>query len=149
MDDLPTKTKTGNLDFHLAAAGCYVPVMMLNYILPVVFLATEPREHQQVRFHAVQSLFVSGLWILSTVVLGIASFVLPVGFMMLGSVLGMEDVFFSLGILLQLVSTLALFAVLFVGLAGLVGLAVLTGMEKDPRIPVLAVFAQRFAGEPA
>ena len=34
-DDLiAMKTKTGGLDFHLAAAGCYVPVMMLNYIVP-------------------------------------------------------------------------------------------------------------------
>ena len=147
-DELPMKTKTGNLDFHLAAAGCYVPVMMINYILPVVFLATEPKEHRPVRFHAAQSLLLSGGWIISTVVLAVLTVVVPLAFVLLGNLLGMEDVLGGIGLLIQLLVTLVLLVVVFGGLGGLVLLAVLTAMEKDPRVPVIAGLAERFAGEP-
>lgn len=148
-DDLPMKTKTGNLDFHLAAAGCYVPVMMLNYLLPIVFLATEPREHHPVRFHAVQSLLVSSVWLVATFGLAILTFIVPFGLILIGSLLGMEDVLGGIGLLLQLLISLVLLVVSFGGMGGLVLLAVLTAMEKDPRVPMIAGFAERFVGESA
>jgi hypothetical protein len=145
-DELPMKTKTGGLDFHLAAAACYVPVMMINYVAPPVFLLNEPREHYPVRFHAAQSLLVSAAWIVGTVVTMFLSFVLPLFFIVLGSIVGMEDLFGMLGLLLQLVLTLVLMAVVFGGLIGLIALAVLTAMEKNPRVPVLAGLADRLIG---
>ena len=146
-DELSTKTKLGNLDYHLASAGCYVPLMMINVVLPVLFLITEPKESRTVRFHAVQSLILFGVTTVLTVVLIGLSIVLPIGFIVAGGVLGMEDILGGIGMLLQLLTSLVLMGVALLGFVGMVLLAVLAAMEKDPRVPVLASLADRFAGE--
>ena len=55
------KTQTGQLDFKMAAAACYLPFSFIHLIAAGIFLATEPKEHRFVRFHAIQSLLVFAL----------------------------------------------------------------------------------------
>jgi hypothetical protein len=73
----------------------------------------------------------------------------PVFFIVLGGIVGMEDVFGLIGVGLQLLLSLLLMVVLFGGLFGLFALAVLAAMQKDPRVPVVAGFADRLVGDPA
>jgi uncharacterized membrane protein len=69
------KTKVLNLDYNVAAMLGYVPICCINLIAPITWLATEPKENRFVRFHALQSLFLSGaaivvfcaLWFISLV----------------------------------------------------------------------------------
>lgn len=147
-DDLipQPKTQLGDLDQHVAGAICYVPVMLLNYIAPILFLAMEPKEHYGVRFHAAQSLLYTGIWLIGTFLGTFLVTLAPVLFIVLGAVVGMEDAFALIGLLLQLIGSLLLLAFVFGGMLGFIALAVLTGTKKDPRIPVLAGLADRFVG---
>ncbi|MEQ1570101.1 MAG: hypothetical protein ABMA64_30990 [Myxococcota bacterium] len=81
------KTKTGNLEFNVAAGACYLPVSFLHLIAAVVFLASEPREHRFVRFHAVQSLLLFAITVGGSLVLLIGGMmVVPLIVMVLGGV---------------------------------------------------------------
>lgn len=83
------KTKTGNVDFKMAAAACYLPVSFLHLIAAGLFLVTEPREHRFVRFHAVQSLLLFAFFIGGSLGLVIGGMVLvPVVLMIGGGAIG-------------------------------------------------------------
>src|SRR5262245_61897607 len=82
-------TRTGNLEFKLAAAACYLPVGFLHLVASGIWLATEPREHRFVRFHAVQSLLGFALLFggsLGSVFVGMI--ILPILVLVVGGVLG-------------------------------------------------------------
>jgi uncharacterized membrane protein len=71
------QTKVLNLNYNTAALLCYIPTCccLINLIPCIIWLASEPRENKLLRFHALQGLFLAGVWIVLWVVflfLGIA-----------------------------------------------------------------------------
>lgn len=66
-----------NLDSNLGAMLCYILnfVCCLGLVLSVIFAITE-KENRFVKFHAVQSLFLTGLQIVVGIILGILGLVL-------------------------------------------------------------------------
>ncbi|HYV07271.1 MAG TPA: DUF4870 domain-containing protein [Blastocatellia bacterium] len=66
------KTKVLNLDHNVAAMLAYLPICCISVITSIIWIATEPKESRFLRFHALQSLFLTGalfailfvLWIL-------------------------------------------------------------------------------------
>ncbi|MEZ4234995.1 MAG: hypothetical protein R3F59_02295 [Myxococcota bacterium] len=158
MDELVLegKTKTGELDFKMAAAACYLPVAMINVLASVVFLATEPKEHRFVRFHAVQSLvlaLVSFVGSMGLVVGGMM--VLPLVIMVFGGALGsvlpsdLADMVFGVLSLLAGLSYVVgglggmLVALAYPAVSLLMLFMVFTG--KHLRLPLLGGIATRFA----
>src|SRR6185436_18451984 len=71
------KTSFMNLDSNLGAMLCYILnfVCCLGLVLSIVFAITE-KENRFVKFHAVQSLFLTGLQIVAGIVLGLLGLVL-------------------------------------------------------------------------
>ena len=60
---LSGRTQVLALDYKIAALLCYAPIPFVCLIAPIVWLATEPKNNKQLRFHAVQALgiFVAAL----------------------------------------------------------------------------------------
>src|SRR5215831_5216575 len=105
------KTSFMTMDSNVAAMLCYILnfVCCLGLVLSIVFVVTE-KENRFVKFHAIQSLFLTGLQILTGVVIGLLSLVLTLAlrpfdlellawFMILGLRLLLLIVFLSLWIL--------------------------------------------------
>src|SRR6185436_4689375 len=71
------KTSFMSLDSNLGAMLCYILnfVCCLGLVLSIVFAITE-KENRFVKFHAVQSLFLTGLQIVVGIVLGLLGLVL-------------------------------------------------------------------------
>ena len=67
----PGKTQTLGLDYNVAALLCYLPICSINIILSIIWLVTEPKHNRFVRFHALQSLLLSGAAIIIYVVLSV------------------------------------------------------------------------------
>lgn len=161
MDDMERvgKTTTANLDFHVAAALCYLPVSFLHLIAALVFYASEPKEHRFVRFHAVQSSLIFAVFLggsIATLVL--VMMVLPVVLLMLGSLVGaaLSTLSEELGAMVMglagMVSMVCYLggALLSVGLSlGFLPAMVITGIlvisGSPGRWPVLGGIAARFA----
>ncbi len=69
------KTKVLNLDYNVAAMLAYLPICCVSLICSIIWIASEPKENKFLRFHALQSLFLTGasiaiffcLWIVSIV----------------------------------------------------------------------------------
>src|SRR5438477_4059540 len=70
------KTSFMNLDSNVGAMLCYIAnfVCCLGLVLAIVFLFTE-KENRFVKFHAVQSLFLAGVQIAVSIVVGIVGLV--------------------------------------------------------------------------
>lgn len=153
------KTQTGQLDFKMAAAACYLPVSFIHLIAAGVFLATEPKESRFVRFHAVQSLLVFAVLFGGSMVsiLG-GMLVLPAIVMVLGSVIGgivnviSEDLAGLVTLLALGLSMVSYFAGAILGIVLSLGflpamggtmLMVATGAQG--RWPLLGRIADRFA----
>lgn len=154
MSDSTELTKLGSMQPHVAAGICYVPLMYVHLIASIAFLITEPKEHQHVRFHASQSLLVTGGWLGSTLLFLVLMILAP----LLGIVLGalLSGVSEDLGAILMLVGILGeiLFGILaiVVAMAGpfvLFALTLVSFLEMDVRIPVLATVAGKLAGSPS
>src|SRR5262249_4911828 len=62
------KTKVLNLDYNVAALLCYLPIYCIHVIAAIIWLATEPKENRFLRFHSLQSLFLTGVSIVILVV---------------------------------------------------------------------------------
>lgn len=156
--EIEGKTKTGNLDFKLAAAACYLPVSFLHLVAAVVFLAAEPKEHRFVRFHAVQSIVLFAVIVggsLATVVLGMVVFPLilvVVGIPLSGAASAVsEDLAGLIGAIVGLLSFVSYVggAVIGIGLSlvfmpAFLGTAVLVMTGKTGRWPVFGGLAERF-----
>jgi uncharacterized membrane protein len=55
------KTKVLNLDYNVAALLSYLPICCVNLITSIIWLASEPKENRFLRFHALQSLMLTGV----------------------------------------------------------------------------------------
>jgi uncharacterized membrane protein len=155
---LEGKTKTGELDFKMAAAACYMPMMFIHLLAAVVFLAAEPKEHRFVRFHAVQSLLLAAFFIGGSLVALIGGMVvIPLVVMLIGGVAGgaLSAVSEDLGALVVTICGLLSFVSYLVGALLSLGLSlafmpaflinlvmVVTG--KVGRWPVFGGLAERF-----
>lgn len=62
------KTKVLGLDYSVAGLLCYLPVCCVNLITSIIWLATEPKENRILRFHALQSLLLTGVVIVIWVI---------------------------------------------------------------------------------
>jgi uncharacterized membrane protein len=152
MSDAAALTKLGNLEPKLAGALCYLPVMYIHLLASIAFIATEPKDNRAVRFHAFQSLLITGVWLGGTLALTLLVVFVPIVLIILGGVAGDmlgSDGLAGLMMLLALGSQVVfgLGAVLF-ALAGPFLLMICAGMvvmEMPGRIPVLASLADRFA----
>lgn len=71
------KTSFMNLDSNLGAMLCYILnfVCCLGLVLSIIFAITE-KENRFVKFHAVQSLFLTGLQIVVGIIVGLLGLVL-------------------------------------------------------------------------
>lgn len=130
-DEMQAETSTG-LEPNLAGALSY----LLGFVTGLVFYLVE-KENEYVRFHAAQSMLLSGAVVVLSVLTTVLSTVLFVG-----------DAFISGGIFAALVSlVLSLFWLAFsVVLFGVwVYLMVRAYQGKRVRIPVVAKYADRMA----
>ena len=97
------KTKVLNLDYNVAAMLAYLPICCVSLICSIIWIASEPKENKFLRFHALQSLLLTGASVVCYFVLWIV-----------GVVAG--RIFFAFGLLILLVelALLAVFLVLFI-----------------------------------
>jgi len=63
------RTKVLGLEYKVAAALCYTPILLLSVVAPIVILKTEPKENKRLRFHAIQGMALS----LAALALGVAN----------------------------------------------------------------------------
>ncbi|MBX9685232.1 MAG: hypothetical protein K2X27_00945 [Candidatus Obscuribacterales bacterium] len=47
------------LDYKTASILCYVPVLLVSIIYPIIILKTESKDNKELRFHAIQALSLS------------------------------------------------------------------------------------------
>lgn len=75
------KTKTLGLAYNVAALLCYLPTCLccVNLIPCILWLATEPKENRFLRFHAVQGLFLFGIYIVALIILRVLEFAVGAG----------------------------------------------------------------------
>ncbi len=138
MSENESLTQVGNLPHKLGAAAAYLPIAGVSVIASIIWLATEPKESEFLRYHSAQSLAVFSSWILA-VVLG------SVGFMIFPVVMAVMP--YSLQDLLLLVMMLLMLVYMLVVIGGpviMLGLAATAAMEMDIRIPVLSGLLGRF-----
>jgi uncharacterized membrane protein len=104
------KTQTLNLDYNVAACLSYIPICLINPIVPIIWLVTEPKSNKFVRFHALQALFLLGFYIVGMIAVVIVSAII-------GIVLGLASE--NLAALAGIVGVLGYFAVIlaFLGLS--------------------------------
>jgi uncharacterized membrane protein len=98
------KTKVLNLDYNVAGMLSYLPICCINLVFSIIWLASEPKENRILRFHALQSLLLIGLFFIVNVIfwiLTIAVAVTPVpGAVDAGwGLLGLLRLVFGLGFL--------------------------------------------------
>ena len=84
MGPVSGKTQTLGLDYNVAAGLCYIPLCLINPIVPIIWIVTEPKSNKFVRFHAFQALFLAITYI-------VAIIAVVVVFAILGLALGMAS----------------------------------------------------------
>jgi uncharacterized membrane protein len=75
------KTKVLNLDYNVAGMLCYLPICCINLVFSIIWFASEPKENRLLRFHALQSLLLIGVFFVVSVIcwfLALAMAVTPV-----------------------------------------------------------------------
>jgi uncharacterized membrane protein len=92
------------MEFKVAAIVAYLPVLFISVVMSVVYLRTEPKTNYFLRFHAMQSLFVSGayfvIWLAAWLVsntIGLIPFINVIVMMIAGPVLGLASAAYFLG----------------------------------------------------
>lgn len=97
------KTQVLNLDYNVAAMLAYLPICCVSLICSIIWIASEPKENKFLRFHALQSLILSGVFVAVYIVLWIV-----------GAVAG--RIFFAFGLLVLLVeiALAVVFLILFI-----------------------------------
>ena len=101
----PGKTKVMNLDYNVAAMLAYLPVCCVSLICSIIWIASEPKESKFIRFHALQSLLLTGAAVAAWFVLWV-----------IGAVAG--RIFFGFGLLfflLEIAVSLAWFVLMIIG----------------------------------
>lgn len=69
------KTSALHIDNHVAALLCYLPIVPLNLVFSVLWLATEPKDSRFVRFHAAQSLLLALAGVAGGMAIGVLSLI--------------------------------------------------------------------------
>lgn len=138
MSKTEALTQVGNLPHKLGAAAAYLPIAGISVIASIIWLATEPKESEFIRYHSAQSLAVFGSWIVFTVLGSVFFMIFPV----LMGVLpySLQDLLLIGMLLLTLVYVLLVIA----GPGLMLILAATSAMEMDIRIPVLSGLLSRF-----
>ncbi|HXG67868.1 MAG TPA: DUF4870 domain-containing protein [Blastocatellia bacterium] len=100
------KTRTLNLDYNIAGLLCYLPICAINLIASILWLVTEPRENRILRFHALQSLLLIGVFVVLMIVLQIFGVVLSASgsdaLACIGGLFGFGGYLLTLGVFLVL-----------------------------------------------
>lgn len=73
---LEGRTKVGDLEFKKAGILCYLPICAINLIASLVVLNSEPHENKWLRFHAMQSLMLTGAYIAAAIATGLITGIL-------------------------------------------------------------------------
>lgn len=104
------RTQVGNMEFKVAALVTYLPVLFINLVMSIVFLRTEPKTNYYLRFHAMQSVFFSGayllvcfaVWLLNNTI-GLIPFINGLVILIAGPILGLVSaVYFVVSIFLMI-----------------------------------------------
>jgi uncharacterized membrane protein len=82
------KTKVLSLDNNIGGLLCYIPVCCVSLIFSILFLVTEPKENKFLRFHALQSLLLTGVSVVVYGILWVLGMILVVGSSATGSAAG-------------------------------------------------------------
>jgi uncharacterized membrane protein len=109
------KTKTLNLDYNVAAGLGYLPICLINPILPIVMLVTEPKENKFVRFHAMQALFLLGGYIVGIIAVMVVGAIITVVAATISESLGA-----ILGLLVALLYFVVIIAFLVLSVIGII-----------------------------
>ena len=72
------KTKVLNLDYNVAGMLSYLPICCINLVFSIIWLASEPKENRILRFHALQSLLLIGLFFIVNVIFWILTIAVAV-----------------------------------------------------------------------
>lgn len=108
----------------------------------IVALVVSPyNQDRKARFHAVQALLFQGSWLVGSMALAVVSLIVSAILSTLLSALklyAVAAVLFSLGSILSLVFSLSMFAVY-------VYLVVAAATDRNPRLPILAQYADRMS----
>ena len=97
------KTQVLGLDYNIAAMLAYLPICCVSLICSIIWIASEPKENKFLRFHALQSLLLSGASVAVYIVLWIV-----------GAVAGRIFFAFGLFVLLVEIALAAVFLILFI-----------------------------------
>lgn len=143
MSEQTQLTTLGNLEPKIANMLCYMPVMSINLISSIAFLATEDKANERVRFHAAQGLLFTASMMVVGVVVGVLFGITPVVMGIIDGILGADGMLVAVT---MLAITLAFLAFLAVVVIVPFGLSALAFMEKRVRIPVLAGIAEKLLG---
>lgn len=72
------KTSLG-VDTNIAATLCYVPLLPINFISSAVWLISEPKDNQFLRFHSAQSVVLGASFLALSVVLSAGTMIPFIG----------------------------------------------------------------------
>ncbi len=130
------KTQVLGLEYSVAGTLCYFPLFLINLIVSILILATEPKTSRFVRFHAVQSLMLIAANIALVIALTIVYFVI----FAVGAVVGQAIA----GILAMLVSLVG-FAIALGALVLMVMAMIKARQNEMWQMPIIGAYAKRFA----
>ena len=77
-DNLPStgKTQVLNIDTNVAECLCYVPIPAIGLLAAILWLVTEPKGNQALRFQAVQSLVLAAVTVAASIAINIGIWIL-------------------------------------------------------------------------
>lgn len=72
------KTSIMQIDYNIAGLLCYTPILLINVIVSGLVLMTEPKSNRFLRFHALQSLFMTGAFFAITIGTNLLNWILGI-----------------------------------------------------------------------
>ena len=114
MSEQTQLSTLGNLEPKIANMLCYLPIMSINLISSIAFLATEDKANERVRFHAAQGLLLVGSIIVGSIVFGVLYTVISIAAAIVDGILGTDGMLSLLAMLFLLLCTLAYLAVVLI-----------------------------------
>jgi uncharacterized membrane protein len=95
------KTALG-LDTNVGAMLCYLPVCGISLIYSIIVLVTD-KDNRNVRFHAFQSLLLTGAYIVCAIAIGFVSGILSAAIGSIGGLVGLIFPLIALGFIILMV----------------------------------------------
>lgn len=138
------RTQTLNLEYNIAAGLCYIPFFLLNIILPIIFISSEPKTNKFVRFHAFQSLFMA----IAGIVVGIGGYVAAIVSIFLAAFLGAATkvpALIGLGMVVFFVIIVGLVLFALGMLVSLIICLIKAFSGETWKVPVIGKFAEKYA----